>query len=101
MNQRLPIASLIYAGNLCLASVTRLLHWVYATDGYRLTASEIDPATVRYVRRIFGLVPILYVVAGVSAWISPTVALVSFTLIPLLYVFPARQTQHLTSVLPF
>jgi uncharacterized membrane protein len=97
-NQQLPIASLIYAGNLCLAGVIRLVHWVYATDGYRLTSAEIDPGTVRHVRRIFELVPILYIVSGALAWLSPTVAIVSFMLIPLLYIFPARQTRHLTSL---
>ncbi|HTY55083.1 MAG TPA: hypothetical protein VMB26_07785, partial [Candidatus Binataceae bacterium] len=81
-----------------LAGVIRLVHWNYATDGYRLTAKDIDPATVRYVRRVFALVPILYIVAGASAWMSPAVALISFALIPLLYVIPSRQTRYLTSL---
>lgn len=100
-NQRLPMASLIYAGNLCLAGAMRLMHWVYATGGHRLTVVEIDPGMVRHVRRVFLLVPILYVAAGASAWISPVAAIASFALIPLLYVIPARQTRHLTSLRRF
>jgi len=97
-NQQLPIASLIYAGNLCLAGVMRLMHWVYATEGNRLTVPDLDSGTVRHVRRIFELVPILYIVAGAAAWISPSVAIILFVLIPILYVVPARQTRHLTSL---
>jgi uncharacterized membrane protein len=97
-NQQLPFASAVYAGNLCLAGVARLVHWSYATNGYRLTAPDIDPGMVHYVRRIFALVPILYIVAGASAWISPVVAIISFAVIPLLYVIPAHQTRYLTSL---
>jgi hypothetical protein len=44
------------------------------------------------------LVVLLYLVAIGIAWLSISVAIVAFALIPILYVVPARQTRHLTSL---
>jgi hypothetical protein len=51
------------------------------------------------VRRIFLLVPLLYIVAAVLAWLSTIVAFVCFALIPLLYVQtgPPYAPPHLPS----
>ena len=78
----------------------RFAHWVYATTGFRLTISDLDRDMIRYVRRVFVLVPVLYVCAGAIAWASPGIAILCFALIPILYVIPARQTRHLTSLHP-
>jgi uncharacterized membrane protein len=99
-NEGLPIASMVYAGNLALAGVARYLHWTYATRGLRLTLPDLAPEMVRYVRRTFAMVPFLYLLSGGLAWVSPPIAIVCFALIPVLYVIPARETRHLTSVKP-
>jgi len=99
-NQQLPLAGMIYAANLSLAGLMRFAHWVYATTGFRLTISDLDRDMIRYVRRVFVLVPVLYVGAGAIAWASPGIAILCFALIPILYVIPARQTRHLTSLHP-
>jgi len=99
-NQQLPIASMIYAGNLCLAGLVRYVHWGYATKGSRLTQPDLASDFVRHVRRVFILVPLLYIAAAGVAWISPPAAIACFALIPVLYVIPSRQTQHLTSLKP-
>lgn len=78
----------------------RFAHWVYATTGFRLTISGLDRDMIRYVRRVFVLVPVLYVGAGAIAWASPGIAILCFALIPILYVIPTRQTRHLTSLNP-
>jgi uncharacterized membrane protein len=52
-SQQLPLAASLYGANLCLAGMARYAHWVYATTGFRLVDSEIDPGLVRHVRRIF------------------------------------------------
>ncbi|HVB79246.1 MAG TPA: TMEM175 family protein [Candidatus Binataceae bacterium] len=97
-NYQFPLAATIYGVNLCLAGMVRYAHWVYATAGYRLVDPSTDPEMIRYVRRIFLLVPMLYLVAAALAWLSTIVAFVCFALIPLLYVKPARPTRHLTSL---
>jgi uncharacterized membrane protein len=97
-SQQLPLAASLYGANLCLAGMARYAHWVYATTGFRLVDSEIDPGLVRHVRRIFMLVPLLYVAAAALAWASTVVAMVCFTLIPFLYIKSAPQTRHLTSL---
>jgi uncharacterized membrane protein len=99
-NLALPIAATIYGANLCAAGIVRCVHWSYVTSGHRLVAADLDPALIRHVRRVFLVVPLLYVAAVATAWISPPAALVCFIIIPLLYVKPARQSRHLTSLRP-
>jgi uncharacterized membrane protein len=99
-NHALPLAATIYGANLCAAGIVRCVHWSYATKGHRLVATILDPDLIRHVRHVFIVVPILYIVAAALAWLSPIAALVCFVLIPLLYVKPARQSRHLTSLRP-
>ena len=97
-NHQLPLAATIYGANLCSAGVMRYAHWVYATSGQRLVDPGIDPALVRHVSRVFLLVVALYLGAIAVSWLSTLVAIACFALIPVLYVIPARQTRHLTSL---
>lgn len=97
-NPQLPLAAAIYAANLSLAGIVRYAHWIYASAGHRLVDPALEPGMIRYVRRIFLIVPLLYGVAAALAWINTIAAFVCFALIPLLYVKPARQTRHLTSL---
>ncbi|MGH7840685.1 MAG: TMEM175 family protein [Candidatus Binataceae bacterium] len=97
-NQRLPLASAVYAANMCAVGAMRYIHWIYATHGFRLTAPDQPLGQIRYVRRVFMLVPLLYLVAGAVAWLSPPVAIACFVLIPMAYLAPSRDTRHLTSM---
>ena len=99
-NFQLPLAATIYGVNLATAGWTRYAHWVYATTGFRLTIPDLDRGMLRHVRRIFVLVPVLYLVAAAIAWLSTAAAIGCFAVIPILYVIPARQTRHLTSLKP-
>jgi uncharacterized membrane protein len=99
-NQRLPIAASIYGLNLCAAGLLRYTHWSYATSGRRLVDPRIDPAFVTHVRRVFLIVVLLYLAAVAVGWLSTLVAIACFAAIPILYVIPARQTRHLTSLRP-
>jgi uncharacterized membrane protein len=99
-NHELPLAATIYGANLCLAGVIRYAHWAYATNNYRLVAPTLDADVIRYVGRVFIVVPVLYLAASALAWLSTTAAIIAFVLIPLLYVRPARNTRHLTSLRP-
>jgi uncharacterized membrane protein len=99
-NLRMPVAATIYAGNLAVAGLMRYAHWTYATSGFRLTLPDLDPSMISHVRRVFALVPAFYAIAALIAWVSPTAAVVGFSMIPVLYIVPARQTRHLTSLRP-
>jgi uncharacterized membrane protein len=98
LNQRLPLAASVYGANLCAAGTVRFAHWVYATKGNRLVDAEIAPEQVKFVRRMFLLIVLLYVVAIAIAWLNTLVAIACFVAIPMLYVIPSRQTRHLTSL---
>jgi uncharacterized membrane protein len=99
-NNQLPIAATIYGANLCAAGLTRYAHWVYATSGRRLVDSGMGQELVTHVSRVFLLVVGLYLGAIAIAWLNTFVAIACFALIPILYVVPARQTRHLTSLRP-
>jgi uncharacterized membrane protein len=99
-NPELPLAASIYGANLFLAGVIRYIHWAYATNGSRLVAPGLDAEFVRHIRRVFILVPTLYLVAAGLSWINTIIAIAAFVLIPVLYVKPARHTRHLTSLRP-
>jgi uncharacterized membrane protein len=99
-NSTLPLAATIYGANLCLAGLIRYVHWRYATNGHRLVDEQIDPELVTHVRHVFLLVVVLYLAAIAISWLSTVASIASFALIPLLYVWPARQTRHLTSLPP-
>jgi uncharacterized membrane protein len=43
-----PFAILFYCSVLCLTSLTNILVWGYASHHHRLTASDIEPSTIRY-----------------------------------------------------
>lgn len=97
-NQQIPLAAAIYALNLFAVGVARYFHWVYATSGFRLTVPDQPLGQIRFVRRMFMLVPLLYLAAGALAWLNTVAAMVSFVLIPVAYLVPSRQTRHLTSL---
>jgi len=99
-NPQLPLAATIYGANLFLAGVVRYVHWTYASNGLRLMRSGLDAEFVRHIKRVFVLVPVLYLVAAGLSWLNTIIAIAGFVLIPLLYVKPARHTWHLTSLRP-
>jgi uncharacterized membrane protein len=99
-NPELPLAASIYGANLFLAGVVRYIHWTYATNGSRLVAPGLEPEFVWHIRRVFIVVPVLYLAAAGLSWISTIIAIAAFVLIPVLYVKPARHTRHLTSLRP-
>ncbi len=99
-NYQLPLAASIYGANLFLAGIVRYVHWDYATSGFRLVAPSLELEFIRYVRRVFLVVPLLYLVAAALSWLSTIGAIVAFAIIPLLYVRPARHTRNLTSLPP-
>jgi uncharacterized membrane protein len=99
-NHALPLAASIYGANLLLAGVVRYVHWTYASNGLRLMRPGLEAEFVRHIKRVFFVVPILYVVAAGISWLNTAVAIVAFAVIPLLYVKPARHTRHLTSLRP-
>jgi uncharacterized membrane protein len=99
-NQQIPLAATVYGANLCLAGTARYLHWTYATHGRRLVDENMDSQLIAHVRRIFLLVVFLYLLAIALAWLSTTIAVVCFALIPVLYIVPSRRTRHLTSLKP-
>jgi uncharacterized membrane protein len=97
-NGRYRTAVAIYGLNLFAASLSRYVHWSYATHGHRLVDPDLSADLIRRVKRIFLRVPLLYLLAiGLAYWSVPA-SLLLYALLPILYIRPAREDRHLTSL---
>ena len=77
------LSIVIYATNVLLALVMRLIIWTYATGKYRLVDSDINPRWVKRDKLIsIGYLPVFVVVIGVT-FLNVTAA---FSLLVLLLV---------------
>jgi uncharacterized membrane protein len=91
-------AAVIYGINLFAASLSRYLHWTYATNGHRLVDADMSDVLIAQVRQVFRLVPLLYLVGIVLAFLNVPVSLIVFALLPILYIRSAKQDRYLTSL---
>lgn len=97
-NGRYRTAAVIYGLNLFAGSLSRYWHWSYATHGHRLVDPAMRPSLIRRVKRVFLAVALFYLVAiGLAFWSVPA-SLILYALLPLLYIRPAREDRHLTSL---
>jgi uncharacterized membrane protein len=82
------LSIVIYGLNLIAIGLLLALIWKNATDGYRLVDRNLPVRIIRfaYLRCLVG--PACYLIAILISLVSPTVSLVIFLLIPLLYILP-------------
>ena len=84
------ISVVIYGINIASAGFWAAVQWWYATKDHRLIDSDLDPTfiTIMSRRGIIGI--IIYLIATALSFISTTVSLVLFIIIPIYYLIPAR-----------
>jgi uncharacterized membrane protein len=97
-NVRYQAAVVIYGANLALAGLIRYVHWRYIMAGRRLVRDDMDLDLIRTVGRRFLVVFLLYLLAIGVSFVSPAISLAICAVAPVLYVVPARQSRHLTSL---
>ncbi|HEX6557558.1 MAG TPA: TMEM175 family protein [Ktedonobacteraceae bacterium] len=88
------VSVIIYAGTLVLTGLVLQLLWWYATSGYRLVDSNIDPRLVQQATRRNLTAPLIYLLAIGISLVSVPASLVLFLLVPLYYIFPGRIDRH-------
>lgn len=91
-------ATIVYGFNLIAAGVVRYIHWRYATDGHRLVDLDMDVQIIHKVGRIFLVVPFIYLFTICLSFLSITISLILYALVPALYIRPPREDRHLTSL---
>ena len=84
------ISVVIYGINIAIAGFWASLQWWYAAKNHRLIDPDLDPTfiTIMSRRGIIGI--ILYLIAAALSFISTTVSLVLFIIIPVYYLIPVR-----------
>lgn len=87
---RNQIALVFYGANLVAVGLALYLHWWYATSDHRLVDEDIDPLLVLSVRRKIFTGFFVYLLSIVLAFFSPTLSLVIYVLLPVLYILPSR-----------
>jgi uncharacterized membrane protein len=97
-NVRYQAAVVIYGANLALAGLIRYVHWRYIMAGRRLVRDDMDLDMIRTVGRRFLIVFLLYLLAIGVSFASLATSLAICAVAPVLYVVPARQSRHLTSL---
>jgi uncharacterized membrane protein len=84
------VALVFYGVNMVAAGLALYLLWWYATTGRRLVDSDIHPDVVRTAKvRILSGFFVYSVSIGLS-FFSPTLSLLIYVLLPVLYILPSR-----------
>lgn len=91
------VAVVFYGSNLIVIGLALYAQWWYATSGHRLTDEHLDPLLVRRAARRILTGPVAYLLAIALSFIDPTVSLVIYALVPLLYILPGRLDRHLST----
>lgn len=81
----------LYGLNLILIGLALFLVWTYAAYRYHLVDPDLPQPVMRLARQRTLLAPAFYVVAILVGLINPTISLIIFALVPLLYIFPGLQ----------
>lgn len=90
--QTIPAA--LYGAVLLVAGTCLLGHWRYATRGRRLTDADLPEATVTALNRRILLGMFGYGAGFALAFVAPRASLVTYALLPLLYLVPSRIDHH-------
>jgi uncharacterized membrane protein len=86
------ISVVIYGINIAAAGFWVAVKWWYATKDHRLIDSDLDPAFITIMSQsIIGI--IIYLIATALSFISTTVSLVLFIVIPIYYFIPAQSDK--------
>jgi uncharacterized membrane protein len=86
-----PISLVFYGANLVAVGVLLWTHWVYATSTPQLVNDQLSPAVIRYGNARYLFAPCSYLPAIAFAFIHPTVSLVLYASVPILYIVPGIQ----------
>ena len=81
----------VYSGTLAVTAVFFTILWHYAAGNYRLVDRAVDPLLMRAMTRryVFGM--LLYILAFVLAFVSPTASLALIVILALIFVLPEPQ----------
>jgi len=78
----------VYSGTLAMNAVFFTLLWLYAAVNYRLVDRSVDPSLLRAMTRRYVLGMVLYVLAFVLSFLSPSASLTLIVILALLFILP-------------
>ena len=83
-----------YAFGLLLPALSWMLMWVYASKGYRLIDKRLAPNFVKYMTGQYILSTVLYLIALLASFVSPTAGLGIAIGLTLLYLMPPKRPEY-------
>ena len=90
------LAVMVFGCNIIAIGLTLYLQWWYATRGHHLVGRDIEPELVRKGKRRILMGVVIYTCAVLIALFNPTVGLILYALLPMLYILPSRMDHHWT-----
>ncbi len=93
-------AMIVYSVNIGLCGLTLLWHWVYATSGRRLVASDLPDAVVAATRRRVALAPIAYGLAIPLSFVNEWMPLVLYVIVPVYFILPGAVDRLWRAISP-
>lgn len=94
------IAVLVYGGNLVVIGLILAVQWWYATSNHRLTDTDLNPQLAQWAMRRILMGPFAYLLAMGLSFVRPSLSLVIYALVPVLYILPGRVDRHLRASAP-
>jgi uncharacterized membrane protein len=88
------IAVIIYGVNLIVVGACLYLHYWYATQNYRLVDADLPQQQVEATKRRILMAPIICLAAIGLSFISTTLSIILYLVLPIPYILPGRIDIH-------
>lgn len=79
----------LYGVVLCVAGILMNGMWSYATYNHRLVDSHLSTEFLKKARFVLLVAPVTYVIAVAFAFVHPTITLLLYALVPVVYILPS------------
>jgi uncharacterized membrane protein len=88
------VATAFYGGTLTLLGLIVNVSWFHAAHNRRLLDERVSPEMARQLSRRYLIGPLIYLLATALTFISPWLAVSTFALVNLFYLWPRRAQSH-------
>lgn len=85
-----PLAIIIYGANILICLGFLYLNWVYATNKHRLVVQSLSIRTIHIIQMRILIVIGLYTLGLALSFVAPVISLLTFIIVQLLFIVPAR-----------
>jgi uncharacterized membrane protein len=92
-----PLAIIIYGSNILICLALLYINWVYATHKHRLVIPSLSIRTIHIIQMRILIVIGLYAAGLAMSFIAPIISLITFIVVQILFIVPARYVLSIAS----